>query len=169
MFSNLNPIHSLILWAIVAVPFVIGVIWLLPRFLDSNCVTKMLVGSIIVSIITALIIKFVEGSSIQIQNIKFIAIFTALVWGILGFLFGAYFDVHLRVELGAKYYHKFLRRSRGIEYGVVGVVVSFPLGIIVGWLALVFGDSSLGLIMRVGVGAVYGGFLGKLIDWRFSS
>ncbi|MBK7897696.1 MAG: hypothetical protein IPJ90_23010 [Anaerolineaceae bacterium] len=161
---NLNLITTVKICAIVAVPIMVAIIWLLPKFLNSRRSIKMLIGAIIVSIYSVLIVSIVDGSSLQIQNMKFVATFTALVWGGAGFLVGAYFDVRSRVELGTKYYQEFPRlRMHGAEYGVIGATISLPLGIVTGWIVMVYGASLIGLILSITVGIVLGGLLGNVL------
>lgn len=169
MFINHNPLVVIKVFAIIVVPPVI-IWWLLPKFLNSNRSVKILSSAVIVSIYTVTTVSLVDGSGLQIQNIKFVATITSLIWGIIGFVVGAYFDLRLRFRLGPKYHQEFLRlRLYGVEYGIVGAIISLPLGITAGWLVVVFGASSLGLLLSAALGAVFGAFFGRVLNWQSMS
>jgi hypothetical protein len=151
--------------AIIAVPIMVVIIWLLPKFLNSKRSTKILISAIIVSSYAAFTVGIAGNSSLQIQNIKFVAVLTAVVWGGIGFLVGAYFDVRLRVKLGTRYNQEFPRlQMYGVKYGVIGAIISLPLGIITGWLVAVFGASFWGFLLSTVTGIIFGGILGWGLD-----
>lgn len=132
-----NPIATLKICAVVLVPVMVAVIKLLPKFLQSGRSAKMLTGAIILSIYTAVLVATIDSSSLPIQNIWFVVVLNALVWGGVGFLVGIYFDVRSRVEMGSNYYQEFWHlRLHGVEYGILGAIASLPLGFTAGWLVI---------------------------------
>ncbi len=164
---NINLIAAIEACTIITVPLMVAIIWFMPKILNSNLTTKILIGAIIISAYMALIVVFVDSSSLQIQNIRFVAILTAVVWGGLGFLVGIYFDVRLRMELGTRYYQEFTRlQMYGVTYGIVGAIISLPVGIIAGWLVVVLGASLWGLLLSIAIGSIFGGVLGWVLDQR---
>ena len=94
----MNPTTALKVCPIISVPLMVTIIWLLPKLLNSKRATKILMSAIIVLSYAVLTVGLVGTSSLQIQNIRFVAALTAVVWGGIGFVIGAYFDVRLRVE-----------------------------------------------------------------------
>jgi hypothetical protein len=163
MFMNL--LTTIKVCAIIAIPLMVVVIWLLPKFLNSRRSTKILISAIIVSSYAVLTVGIAGGTSLQIQNIRFVAVLTAIIWGGLGFLVGAYFDVRLRVKLGTKYYQEFPHlRMYGVEYGVICAITSLPLGIITGWLVAIFGASFWGFFLSMVTVIIFGGILGWGLD-----
>ena len=164
MSSNLGLVGLLKICAIVMVPFMVGVIWLLPKFLNSKTWTKMIVGAMIGSSYMVFIVSLVDSSGIQIKNSWPTVVLTSIIWGIGGFLVGAYFDVRLLSEPGLNYFQKYGRSAYALGYGIVGAVISLPLGVISGWIAITWGSFIVGIILGAIVGAVYGGLLGLLFD-----
>jgi hypothetical protein len=164
MYIKQNPLVAITVLAFAIVPPII-IWWSLPRVLNSKRSIKMLIGSVIVLIYTVTVVSLVDRSDLQIQNIKFVVTLTALIWGFVGFIAGTYFDLGLRIKLGAKYHQEFLRlRMYGVEFGVVGTVISLPLGILVGWVVVVLGASFLGLLLSAIIGVIFGGVLGRILD-----
>lgn len=163
-----NLITALKICAVALIPVALVVIKLLPKFLRSGRSAKMLIGAIVLSIYTAVLVVTIDSSSLPIQNIWFVVLLNAFVWGCVGFLVGIYFDVRSQVEMGSKYYQEFWHlRLHGAEYGVLGAIASLPLGFIASWLIVTFGASSLGWIFSFTVGLIIGGLLGWQLD-RYS-
>lgn len=160
-----NPIALLKICGVVLVPVMIVLIKLLPKFLQSGRSAKMPIGAVVLSVYTAVFIGMIDSISLPIQNIWFVVLLNALVWGGVGYLLGIYFDVRSRVEMGRKYYQEFWHlRLHGLEYGVLGAIASLPLGFIAGWLVVTFGASLVGLIVSFTVGLIIGGLLGWQLD-----
>ena len=42
----------------------------------------------------------------------------------------------------------------GVEYGIVGAIISLPLGIIAGWLVAIFGASFWGFLLNALTGII---------------
>jgi hypothetical protein len=165
MFSIPGPITILKICVIMIVPIMIGIIWLLPKFLHSQRFTKMIVGAIIVSAYMATTVGLLGIGNLQIQSIRLITALTAFIWGVTGFLIGAYFDVRLRIELGSTYYQKFPRlRMYAVEYGVISATISLLPGIVTGWLIVTFGASIVGLFLSIIMGTLFGGIFGRVLD-----
>ena len=123
-----------------------------------------MVGAMIGSGFMVFIVSLVGSSGIQIKNSWPTVVLTAIIWGIGGFLVGAYFDVRLLSELGLKYYQEFFRSAYALEYGFVGAGISLPLGVVSGWIVMVWGASFVGIVLGIVVGAAYGGLLGWILD-----
>jgi hypothetical protein len=68
MSSTLGPIGIIKICAIVMVPLMVAVIWLLPKLLHSHRSTKIWMGTIVGSIYMVTTLILVDGSSLQIQN-----------------------------------------------------------------------------------------------------
>lgn len=163
-----NPIAALKICAVVLVPVMILLIKLLPRFLQSGRSAKMLTGAIVLSVYTAVLVATIDSSGLPIQNIWFVVVLNALVWGGVGFLVGAYFDVYSRVKMGSNYYQEFWHlRLHGLEYGVLGVMASLPLGFTAGWLVIALDALWLGLLLSFSAGFIIGGVLVLGLD-RYS-
>ena len=160
-----NPIATLKICAVVLVPVMVAVIKLLPKFLQSGRSAKMLTGAIILSIYTTVFMGTIDNSSLPIQNIWFVVLMNAFVWGGVGFLVGIYFDVRSRITMGGNYYQEFWHlRLHGVEYGILGAIASLPLGFIVSWLVVAFGTSLLGILLSFASGFIIGGMLSGELD-----
>jgi hypothetical protein len=164
MDSNFDLIGILKICAVVMVPFMVGVIWLLPKFLNSKTRTKVVAGAVIGSVFMVGLVGLVNYSGIPVKNGWLTVVLTAIIWGIGGFLVGVYFDVRLLGEPGLNYFQKYGQSAYALGYGIIGVVISLPLGVISGWIVMTmelsFVESGLSGI----VGAVYGGLLGWLLN-----
>ena len=160
-----NLITTLKICAVALVPIMIVFIKLLPKFLQSDCSAKMLIGAIVLSVYTAVFAGTIDSSSLQIQSTSFVVLLNAFVWGGVGFLVGIYFDVRSRVEMGSKYYQEFWHlRLHGAEYGILGAIASLPLGSITGLLLVTFGASPIGLLLSFSAGFINGGIFGWGLD-----
>ena len=107
----------------------------------------------------------IDNSSLPIQNIWFVVLMNAFVWGGVGFLVGIYFDVRSRITMGGNYYQEFWHlRLHGVEYGILGAIASLPLGFIVSWLVVAFGTSLLGILLSFASGFIIGGMLSGELD-----
>ncbi|MCC6601660.1 MAG: hypothetical protein IT327_00530 [Anaerolineae bacterium] len=132
-----NSLATLKICAVALVPVMFVFIWLLPKFLQSGRSIKMLIGAIVLSMYTAVLVATIDSSSLPIQNFWFVVVLNALVWGGVGFLVGIYFDVRSRVEMGSRFYQEFWHlRLHGVEYGILGAIASLPLGFTAGWLVI---------------------------------
>jgi hypothetical protein len=163
MNSNLGLIGFLQICAIVMVPFMVGVIWLLPKFLNGKIQMKMIVGAMIGSSFMVFIVSLVGSSGIQIKNSWPTVALTAIIWGIGGFLMGIYYDLRLLSKLGLNYYQKPLRSAYALGYGIVGAVISLPLGVVSGWIIMTWGTSFVGISLSGMLGAVFGGLFGWIL------
>lgn len=163
--SGLEPIVFLKICAVALAPIMVGIIWLLPSFLDSKRLVKVTVGAVVVALFTVTTLIIVDNSGLHIQSVKIVAAIGAVVWGILGFFVGMYFDVRQRVKLGPQYYQEMLRlRNHAVEYGIIGAIISLLPGVVTGWIITTFGDSILGIFLSIVFGASFGGVLGGLLD-----
>lgn len=159
-FMLTNPLSALKICTVAFVPVALVIIKLLPKFLQSGRSIKMLIGAIVLSMYTAVLVATIDSSSLPIQNFWFVVVLNALVWSGVGFLVGIYFDVRSRVEMGSKYYQEFWHlRLHGVEYGVLGAIASLPLGFTAGWLVIALDTLWLVLLLSFSTGFIIGGVL----------
>lgn len=165
MTSNFNLLTILHVGAFLFLAAIFIVVWLFPQLLNSQRRTKMIVCGGINSIFVAAVVWFTGDFFIPMPKIQLVTIAVVLFWSLIALFIGGYYDIRLRIELEAKYFDEMLRfRVRNLKYALVVIVISLVLGLITGWIPDNFGRSISGLLLAVIFRAIYGGFVGVLLD-----
>lgn len=165
MTSNFNLVTTLQICAFLFLATIFIVVWLFPQLLNSQRRTKVIACGGINSIFVAAVVWFTGDFFILIPKIQFVTIAVVLFWSLIALFIGGYYDIRLRIELGAQYFDEVLRfRVRNLKYALVVIAISLVLGLMTGWIVDNFGRSTSGLLLAIIFGAIYGGFVGVLLD-----